>query len=262
MAVICGIAGLAAVSCHESARGTIQILTTPAVAGAEVPQRLAGEFTSETGIPVRLCIVAGEQIAATAKTFSGVAIFRDPNLYATLSRERSIQLKGVFAHEDFMVVGPHGDPAHVRGAPSAGEAFRRVVAHKRRFCSPVDVPSLRNVERAVWSAVGVDPHADFRYQECHGSAREVFHRSDEMQAYTLSDRLTAESSRNGHLDVLVRGVPMLRFEYVVALLGPSSSGGSRDETWFVEWVMSYRGRDVVRSMREREQRAFFVPGEP
>ena len=101
----------------------------------------------------------------------------------------------VFAYDDYVLVGPARDPAHVRGSPTAAEAFRRIIARKQAFCSPVDVPPLFAVERDIWSAARIDPQKDRRYKTCHGNARAVLDSAAMLAAYTLTDRATAEGMR-------------------------------------------------------------------
>ena len=258
---LCAVAWLGTARCRREARHAAVVLASPAVAATGLPQRLVSEFSRETGTPLSFRIVTREQIESASKSSTVVAIVREPDFETALARERLVQLKSMFAYEDFVVVGPRRDPAHVRRARSAADAFHRIAEHNRSFCSPVDVAPAHDVELEIWSAAAFDPHRDRRYKECHGTAAEVLDRCDSTDAYTIVDRGAAASNRRRHLEVLLEKTPLLHYEYVVLLLRPQGEIASRNESWFVEWVMSFRGREIVRGTRERGERPVYAPGE-
>lgn len=80
-----------------------------------------------------------------------------------------------------------------------------------------------------------------------------------LDAYTLTDRATAEAKLPKQSRVLMRNVPILHSAYVVALL--EYSGPTPSSEWFVEWVMSSRGREFVRDLRGANVPRLYLPGE-
>ncbi len=67
-----------------------------------------------------------------------------------------------------------------------------------------------------------------------------------LGAYTILDRASAATRMPRGYKILLHDVPPLHTTYVVALL-PSATP-HKDAEWFVEWVMSFRGRDAVESI--------------
>lgn len=241
-------------------RQPVAVLTTPAVAATELPQHLAAEFTKESGVKLDIRVITREQIVAAARAQSGaIAIFRDPDLEHALARDGGTRLRGIFAYEDFVLLGPSRDPAHVAGAPTAAEAFRRIAVRRRLFCSAADVAVIGDAEHEVWSAAHIDPATNRRYRKIHGDAADVLETAAKLGAYTLTDRATADAHPSS-LNLLLRDVPQLHFNYEVALLRSAETRTDRNAAWFVEWLMSYRGREGVRNFRGPLPR-LYLPGE-
>lgn len=252
---------LAILACRHEPPRKLRVFTTPPVATTDLAQRLGAEFTKETGVPLEVAVVPEDQIVAAAAKAEAIAIFREPGVGAALAHQQSIRLRSVFAVEDYVIAGPRRDPARIANAPSAAEAFRRIVSQKRSFCSPADVVRTRNAEADIWATARIDPHTNPRYRLCRGTAAEALDRCEVIDAYTLTDRPTAEANHSRRISILLRDLPVLRHEYTIALLSPAAVTPSRNAAWFVEWVMSYRGRDVVRAMREKETWPFRAPRE-
>ncbi|MFZ2493173.1 MAG: hypothetical protein WA208_16955, partial [Thermoanaerobaculia bacterium] len=78
-------------------------------------------------------------------------------------------------------------------------------------------------------------------------------------AYTIVDRGSAEAAeRERRLSVLFEGTPMLQNDYTILLMAPPRKV-PRNAEWFVQWVMSYRGREVVDRHRINGEKRFFKP---
>jgi hypothetical protein len=60
-------------------------------------------------------------------------------------------------HNDFVVVGPASDPAGVRTAKGAVEAFHRLGTGNAPFVSRGDESGTHQKEKALWAGAGVQP---------------------------------------------------------------------------------------------------------
>lgn len=251
-AIVVAAGAMLLVACREKqAPQKVLLLTTPAVAATNLPQELVATFQNQTGRPAEVRIVTREQIFNSAQSGSGAAaLYRDAGLDARITGSRAAALRQVFAYEDYWIIGPSKDPAHVRTAPTAVEAFRRIVMHKRPFCSPVDQLPAHTVEHEIWSAAMLDPSTDHRYKPCRGEARQTLAAAAKLAAYTIADRGSVEANPGKGLAVLLRDVPMLHNSYVIVLLPAPDRTQNRDTTWFVEWLMSFRGREAVQNLRD------------
>ncbi len=239
----------------------VVVLTTQRVTTMGITHSLAEGFHGQTAVPVQVRIVSADDILHAAETRSGaVVVYRNPGLDEELQKRNALRLRNVFAYEDYVIVGPRRDPAHVSTAKSAADAFERIVKRRRVFCSPVDLPVLLDVEHEIWSAADEKPQSGSRYRSCHGNATDVLTHAAGLDAYTVTDRATAEAKLPKQSRVLMRNVPILHSEYVVAQLETANDSSSKSAEWFVEWVMSTRGREFVNELHSSTVPKLYLPG--
>jgi tungstate transport system substrate-binding protein len=118
-------------------------------------------------------------------------------------------------YNDFVVVGPPADPAQVKEAAGAVEAFRRIARSGSAFVSRGDESGTHEKERGLWRAAAVVPDPRWHREAGQGMS-EVLSMAAERGAYTLSDRASyaAHRSRTG-LAILHQGDPALFNPYGV-----------------------------------------------
>ncbi|PSQ04691.1 molybdenum transporter [Halobacteriales archaeon QS_6_71_20] len=106
---------------------------------------------------------------------------------------------------DFVIVGPAGDPAGIEGTDSATAALNAVADAEAPFVSRGDNSGTHAEELTLWEAAGTDPDGDW-YRETGSGMGEALNIADQQGAYTLSDRGTFISQRSEvDLAVLVQG---------------------------------------------------------
>jgi tungstate transport system substrate-binding protein len=128
---------------------------------------------------------------------------------------------------DFVIVGPAADPADIRTATSAAEAFASIAAAQSRFISRGDESGTNKKELAIWASAGVDPIGDWYLKVGRGMGDTLL-QTNEFGAYTLSDRGTflALAERVPNLVVLVEGPvkggdPILLNPYGIMAVNPA-----------------------------------------
>ena len=60
-------------------------------------------------------------------------------------------------YNDFVIVGPREDPAGVKDARGAGEAFRKIAEKKASFASRGDDSGTHQKEKSLWRDAGIEP---------------------------------------------------------------------------------------------------------
>jgi len=104
-------------------------------------------------------------------------------------------------YNDFVIIGPRKDPAHVNDTKNATEAFLKIAIAgtegKALFISRADRSGTHLLELKIWSQLGIQPSnpASDWYLETGASMATVLKMSNEKQAYTLTDRGTWLSKR-------------------------------------------------------------------
>ena len=88
----------------------------------------------------------------------------------------------------FIIVGPQSDPAGVKSAGSAEEAFKKIAGSGSAFVSRGDDSGTHTKERNIWKSVlGSVPEGKSWYLESGKGMGETLTIADEKLGYTLSD---------------------------------------------------------------------------
>ncbi len=258
--VVCAAAIWLLAACRHPAaqQKRVAMAASPDLAATGLPQLLLSTFAEESHVATEF--VAADDAALVRAARAGtvdVAVANSPDLIKAMRNMKSVGLQSVFAYDDFILAGPKRDPARVRSAATAADAFRSIARRRQPFCSPSDVRAFVHREAEIWAAAKVDPKTDRHYRLCKGNAASALALAGRLPAYTITDRATFESAgRKLGLVSLLEGTAMLHNDYTVLLLTPPAK--NQNAEWFVQWLMSYRGREVVDGYRFDGGRRFFL----
>ena len=154
-----------------------------------------------------------------------------------------------FAANDFLLVGPADDPAHVRGTPDVLEALRRVADAGSSFVSRGDRSGTHVKEGELWVAAGIDPVGAGWYRVAQagmaGSAATA-REAAEQHAYTLIDRATFLTARPA-LVIVSEGDPRLLNVFSALPINPRrvadvNDGGAEA---FLAWLLGGEGQTLI-----------------
>ena len=127
-------------------------------------------------------------------------------------------------YNDFVLVGPKGDPAKIGGGKDILAALSKIEAAKAPFASRGDKSGTHAAELRYWKAAGVDLDATKGawYRDTGSGMGATLNTASAMNAYVLTDRGTWLSFKNrGELAVLVEGDQRLFNQYGVILVNPA-----------------------------------------
>ena len=105
-------------------------------------------------------------------------------------------------YNDFVIVGPATDPADLKHATSAADAFRRVATHGSLFISRGDGSGTEQKEKEIWDGARIVPSGSW-YRSAGQGMGEVLNMATELRAYTLADRGTYNAFRHGKTDLVI-----------------------------------------------------------
>lgn len=170
-------------------------------------------------------------------------------------------------YNDFIIVGPAGDPAKASSAARAVDAFFAIARASARFVSRGDKSGTETAEKAVWAAARISPSGQSWYASLGQGMGETLITANERGAYTLTDRGTwlSMEAKLPHLRLLVGGAnladnrdPSLRNQYGVLAVNPDVHPGVNDALAqrFVEWLVA---PDTQRAIGEFGQQKFRQP---
>ena len=162
-------------------------------------------------------------------------------------------------YNDFILVGPAGDPARVRGTRDVIAAFRKIVDARTTFVSRGDDSGTDKMEKAYWTTVGSRP-SGAQYLSAGQGMGEVLTMAANIRGYTLSDRATYSAYRTRvDLEILVEGDPRMFNPYGVIAVNPARypdvnfKGAMR----FIEWITGPEGRRSIADFRVNGEQLFF-----
>jgi len=162
-------------------------------------------------------------------------------------------------HNDFVIVGPPADPAGLSAASSAADAFARIAKSGTPFVSRGDASGTNAKELELWAAGSVKPAGNW-YKEVGQGMGEVLTMSDNLQAYTLSDRGTwiAMQDKLPRLRILYQGDPGLFNPYGVIAVNPQKHPEVNylAAMQYIAWLTSVQGQNVIRGYTMGGQRLF------
>ena len=235
----------------------VRVVTTFDIAATGIVAHLASVFGAQSGRRVEVRALDPTAIVTEARrAMTDVVIIDDARIVAALRNAHLVRLSAVVANDDFLIVGPPGNPAHVRKADTADEAFRRVFERRRAFCSVTDVASLHQRELEIWSAAAIHPEKNRRYRACKGDAATALKEAARTGAYTLTDRATFDAVRPDRVVTFKREGTMLHDDLTAVLIDQPHR--RKDADWFAEWLMSYRGRDAIESYRLNGEKRWYL----
>ena len=140
------------------------------------------------GTPLRTVIAPSGQILRSAAAGDlDVVITHAPALEAKLLGGDQAALRCPLVASRFAIVGPASDPAGVRGATSAADAFRRIAHSGATFVSRADSSGTHMKELAFWRAAGVHPRPSRAYLESGAGQAATLQIADERGGYALAD---------------------------------------------------------------------------
>ncbi len=166
-------------------------------------------------------------------------------------------------HNDFIIVGPTADPAHIKGDSSAVDAFRKIAAAQATFLSRGDNSGTNAKELAIWKSTGINPAGTKWYVETGQGMGATLTVASQKAAYTLSDRATYLSSKSSlKLDILVQGDNSLLNVYHVITVNPSRwpKVNYTGALAFAKWIVSPDTQTAIGKFGvDKYGQALFVP---
>ncbi len=240
---------------------TIKLATTTSTDNSGLLEVLLPAFTRKHGIEVKVIAVG-----------TGRAIKHGENgdVDVILVHARAAEDKFVadgfgvnrrdLMHNDFVIIGPAGDPAGIKGSKDAAQALQKIAASGSFFVSRGDDSGTHKKEKQLWQSAGVEPGGTWYLSAGQGMGA-VLNIANEKQAYAMSDRATYLAYRNRlELPVLVEGDKRLSNPYGVIAVNPAKHPHVKhaQAMKFIEWLTSEEGQRIIGNFK-KEGEVLFHP---
>jgi tungstate transport system substrate-binding protein len=248
---------------HADDTRSIRLASTTSVENSGLLGQILPNFTKETGIEVHvLAQGTGQALATAARGDADLVLVHDPEAEEKFIAEGHGVDRRQIAWNDFIVVGPRSDPAHVGGGRDAVAAFSAIAEARAPFVSRGDKSGTDALEKRLWRAAETDPAkagGGAWYRDIGGGMGAALNTASAMGAYTLSDRGTWLSFGNkGDLTVLVEGDPRLLNRYDVILLDPKKHPEAKHQPArrFADWLASPDGQAAIGAYKVKSEQLF------
>jgi tungstate transport system substrate-binding protein len=246
-ALLALLAALAIASCGDdddsgqsdagSDKGQMILATTTSTQDSGLLDELVPRFEDESGCSVKtIAVGSGEAMELGEKGDADVLLVHSPEAEQEYMDGGHGVSREAVMHNDFIVVGPGDDPAGIKGAGSAAEAFTRIAKAEAPFASRADESGTNTKELSLWESAGIEPKGSW-YIETGQGMGETLTIASQKQAYTLSDRGTFLATDNLDLDLLVEGgKDLLNPYHVIVVKGEGVNRACAQE--FSDWITS------------------------
>jgi tungstate transport system substrate-binding protein len=180
-------------------------------------------FEQQTGYAVKTVSVGtGAALALGARGEADVVLVHAPASEVQWMQQGYGTERLLVMHNDFLIVGPEEDPAHIKGDASALDALEKIADAKASFVSRGDNSGTQQLELSLWQKDSIDPKGQSWYIESGTGMGQTLTIADQRQAYTISDRATWLAF-TGKIDlpIMVERDPVLLNVYHVMPINPA-----------------------------------------
>jgi tungstate transport system substrate-binding protein len=168
-------------------------------------------------------------------------------------------------YNDFVILGPQTDPAHIRGMKDAAAALRKIADGKILFVTRGDKSGTHIKELEVWKKTGIEPqgawYAVFE-QGSTGNTPTLAHANDK-QAYLIMDRATYITMKlKITLQILVeRDDVLLNYISLIPVNPAKFPQVHYAETMqFVDWLQGREAQTIIRDFgKDKYGEPLFFP---
>jgi len=246
----------------------IMVASTTSTEQSGLFGHLLPAFTAKTGIAVRVVAVGtGQALKIGERGDADVVFVHDrPSELEFLAAGYGVDRREVM-YNDFVLIGPKGDPAKVDGSRDIVAAFRKIAAAHAAFVSRGDDSGTDKAEKRLWQDAGIDIKvaSGSWYRDTGSGMGPTLNTAAAMDAYALCDRGTWLSFQNRRdLKIVVEGDRRLFNQYGVMLVNPAKHPTVKQSLGvaFINWLVSPDGQRTIAAYKIGGEQLFFPDAQP
>ena len=233
----------------QAASRNIILATTTSTQDSGLLDVLVPIFEKETGYFVKtIAVGSGQAMAMGEKGEADVLLVHSPDAEKKFMEKGAGINRRLVMHNDFVVVGPAADPAHIKGAKTSAEAFKKISQAGALFLSRGDNSGTHAKEKGLWKGAAITADGQKWYQQTGLGMGQTLNVAAEKKGYTLADRGTYLALKKGlGLEILVEGDAKLLNVYHVIEVNPAkwpkvNAAGARA---FADFMVSKKVQGLI-----------------
>ncbi|MDI3469774.1 MAG: Tungstate ABC transporter, substrate-binding protein [Pseudolabrys sp.] len=242
---------------------SIVVASTTSTQDSGLFEYLLPIFKQKTGITVKVIAQGTGQALDTGRRGDADVVFVHAKSAELkfLSEGQGVKRYPVM-YNDFVLIGPKSDPAHVKGMTDVAKAFQTIKDKKASFISRGDRSGTNIAELKLWKDAGIDIDKDKGpwYKAIGQGMGAALNTAQASGAYVLSDRGTWIHFKNkGDLEILVEGDKRMFNQYGVMLVNPAKHPNVKKDLGqqFIDWLISPEGQKVIANYKINGQQLFY-----
>ncbi len=247
---------------------SIVVASTTSTQDSGLFEYLLPLFRNRTGISVKVIAQGTGQALDTARRGDADVVFvHDREAENVFVAEGYGVKRLAVMYNDFVLVGPRGDPAGIRGVSDVAKALVAIRTSRSPFVSRGDRSGTHQAELRLWSEAGlaIDAGKDTWYHSVGQGMGAALNMAAASNAYVLADRATwSRFGNKADLQVLVEGDPRLFNPYGVILVNPAKHPHVKQALGqqFIDYLTSAQGQAEIARFRIEGRQVFYPNAEP
>ncbi len=221
---------------------------TTSIEDSGLLDQLVPAIEKKTGYNLKSVSVGTGQALALAEKGQVDALFvNSPPSERKAVESGAVVNRRLVMHNDFIIVGPATDNAHIQGTKDAVAAFTSIAKNQALFISRGDASGTNKLEMSLWKQAKITPTGAW-YQQTGAGMGQTLQVANEKKGYTLADRATyLNQEKNLSLPVLTEGDPKLLNLYHVLEVNPEkfpkvNQAGAKA---FSDFLLSAEGQALI-----------------
>ena len=254
------LAGVPAASAQDK---SIVVSSTTSTQDSGLFGHILPLFKSKTGIDVKVLSQGTGQALDTGRRGDADVVFVHAKSAEEKFLSEGFSLKRYpVMYNDFVLIGPAGDPAGIKGSKDIVAALKTIKDKNAPFISRGDKSGTHLAELNLWTVAGIDIEKDKGpwYKAIGQGMGAALNTASASNAYVLADRGTWLSFKNrGDLVIAVAGDKKLFNQYGVMLVNPAKHPSVKKDLGqaFIDWLISPNGQKAIADYKIGGEQLFY-----
>lgn len=227
---------------------TLKLATTTSTCDTGLLNELNGVFYEKYRVKVQVaCMGTGASIKTGEQGGVDVVIVHAPSIEEASVAKGYYVNRHYLMYNDFVIIGPEGDPVEIIGMKNAAEAFKKIASTQALFISRGDNSGTHIKELELWKASRIEPKGTW-YRSIGKGMGATINAATAEQAYSLADRGTYLAVKdNTNLKILVEGDAVLFNPYHVMAVNPEKHPNVKYELamQYISFLTSPQAQKII-----------------
>jgi tungstate transport system substrate-binding protein len=230
------------------AQERLRMATTTSVQDSGLLPYLLVQFEKKCSCKVDVIAVGtGQALKLASNGDVDMVLVHDPLAEENFLKDGFGIDRKTFMVNDFVLLGPASDPAHIRGMKDAARAMASIPKSGSAFISRGDASGTHQKEKFLWKKAQIEPNGSWHLEIGQGMGA-VLTMAEEKNGYTICDRATyLTRMKQLKLQVLVEGDPELINYYSAIQVNPKRFPAAKSalSRQLIDWLCSSEGQKLI-----------------